>query len=47
PLRNFAGGYHARTPERCYVFSVILIFAVLLAMNLKFVYDNPNITPSN
>lgn len=32
PLRNFAGGYHARTPERCYVFSVILIFAVLLAM---------------
>ncbi len=32
PLRTFAGGYHARTPERCYVFSVILIFAVLLAM---------------
>ena len=33
PLRTFAGGYHARTPERCYVFSVILIFAVLLAIN--------------
>ncbi len=23
PLRIFAGGYHAKTPLRCYIFSVI------------------------
>lgn len=32
PLRSFAGGYHARTPQMCYIFSVMLIIAVLLAM---------------
>lgn len=32
PLRSFAGGYHARTPFRCYIFSSALILAVLLAM---------------
>ena len=32
PLRSCAGGYHAKTPVRCYVFSIILIFAVVLAM---------------
>lgn len=30
PLRSFAGGYHAKTPVRCYFASLILIFAVLL-----------------
>lgn len=30
PLRSFAGGYHAKTPVRCYFTSVFLIFAVLL-----------------
>lgn len=30
PLRSFAGGYHAKTPLRCYFASLILIFAVLL-----------------
>ena len=32
PLRSCAGGYHAKMPVRCYVFSIILIFAVVLAM---------------
>ena len=32
PLRSCAGGYHAKTPVRCYVFSIILILAVILAM---------------
>jgi len=32
PLRTYAGGYHARTPLRCYIFSVILIIAVLLGI---------------
>lgn len=30
PLRSFAGGYHAKTPVRCYFTSLILIFVVLL-----------------
>lgn len=30
PLRSFAGGYHAKTPVRCYFASLFLIFAVLL-----------------
>lgn len=34
PLRSFAGGYHAKTPTRCYIFSIALMFAVLLAMKL-------------
>ena len=32
PLRSNAGGYHARTAERCYVYSVFLMVAILLAM---------------
>lgn len=32
PLRSFAGGYHAKTPIRCYIFSIVLMLAVLLAM---------------
>lgn len=34
PLRMNAGGYHARTPLRCYVFSTALIFAVLSVIRL-------------
>lgn len=29
PLRSFAGGYHAKTPLRCYSFSIVLIISVL------------------
>ncbi len=32
PLRHFAGGFHARTPARCYVFSILMLFSVLSAM---------------
>lgn len=32
PLRIYAGGYHARTQLRCYISSVVLIVAVLLAI---------------
>jgi accessory gene regulator B len=29
-LRSFAGGYHAKTPQRCYILSTILTFAIAL-----------------
>lgn len=36
PLRSNAGGFHARTATRCYVYSILLMIAVLLAM--KYLY---------
>jgi len=36
PLRSFAGGYHAKTPLRCYILSVLLLTAIALA--IKYVY---------
>ncbi|MDS1005152.1 accessory gene regulator B family protein [Clostridium sporogenes] len=38
PLRSYAGGYHARTSLRCYMFSLIIIIMVLLG--IKFIYWN-------
>jgi accessory gene regulator B len=35
PIRTYAGGYHARTPLKCYIISVIMIIAVLLV--IKFI----------
>ena len=32
PLRIFAGGAHAKTPFRCYIYSMIFLAAVLLIM---------------
>ncbi|HBV67793.1 MAG TPA: accessory regulator AgrB [Clostridiales bacterium] len=32
PLRVYAGGYHARTQTGCYIFSVVMIVSVFLAM---------------
>lgn len=32
PLRSFAGGYHAKTPQRCYVLSILLLIAVASAI---------------
>lgn len=29
PLRSFAGGYHAKTPLRCYILSLIMITIIL------------------
>lgn len=37
PLRSFAGGYHAKTPLRCYIFSIIMLVFVSWGMkNLVF-----------
>lgn len=33
PLRHFAGGYHAKTPIRCYILSIALISILLLAIS--------------
>lgn len=33
PLRSFAGGYHAKNPLRCYIFSVIMLIVVSIGMN--------------
>lgn len=35
PLRIYAGGYHARTQLKCFWYSILLIFVVLLA--IKFI----------
>ncbi|MBQ8800074.1 MAG: accessory gene regulator B family protein [Lachnospiraceae bacterium] len=32
PLRSFAGGYHAKTAIRCYIFSIVMMSAVLWVM---------------
>ncbi len=32
PLRSFAGGYHAKTPTRCYILSLIIIVIVLFGI---------------
>ena len=40
PLRSYAGGYHAKTSIRCYVYSIFLITTVLLAIKL-FVFTRP------
>lgn len=32
PLRRMAGGYHARTPFRCYLLGIVLITAALAAI---------------
>lgn len=34
PLRTFAGGYHAKTPLRCYIFSVIML--IIVSLGLKY-----------
>lgn len=33
-IRKFAGGYHAKTPVRCYVFSVISTVFILVVMKI-------------
>jgi len=39
PLRSCAGGYHARTPLRCYLFSIMMVIAALAFMRLP-VWNN-------
>lgn len=33
-IRPYAGGYHARTPQMCYVYSLIMIIAVLFLIKI-------------
>lgn len=36
PLRSYAGGYHAKTPFRCYMISILMMIAVLSLMRIPF-----------
>lgn len=36
PLRSFAGGYHAKTPLRCFVFSVMML--IVVSIGLKYLH---------
>jgi len=35
PLRRYAGGFHAKTPLRCYLYSTGMVTAILLAIKLS------------
>lgn len=39
PLRSFAGGFHAKTPLRCYIFSVIMLIFVSIGMRYLYMAD--------
>lgn len=38
-IRKFAGGYHAKTPVRCYVFSVVSTAFILLLLKIILIID--------
>lgn len=37
PIRSFAGGYHAKTPLRCYIYSTLMIILVLLLLRYTYI----------
>lgn len=39
PLRSFAGGYHAKTPLRCYIYSIVMLILVSVGMKHLFFVD--------
>ncbi len=39
PLRSFAGGYHAKTPLRCYIYSIIMLILVSVGMRYLLFVD--------
>lgn len=39
PLRSYAGGWHSRTPLRCYIFSVIMLIAVSVGMKYLYIVE--------
>lgn len=39
PLRSFAGGFHAKTPLRCYIFSVIMLIGVAIGFKYLHLID--------
>nr|WP_317360190.1 accessory gene regulator B family protein [uncultured Tyzzerella sp.] len=42
PVRIYAGGYHCRTPLRCYLYSILQLILVLLALKIQLL-TNPMI----
>lgn len=41
PLRSYAGGYHAKTPLKCYILSIIMLVIVLAGMKY---FSMPDLT---
>ena len=39
PLRSFAGGYHANSPQRCYVYSVACVTIAMIIIKLDFLNE--------
>lgn len=39
PIRIYSGGYHAKTPQRCWLFSAIMLLMVLCI--IKYTPNNP------
>lgn len=42
-IRKFAGGYHAKTPSRCYLFSVSVSVAVLCLIKAIYAFYSSNL----
>ena len=42
-IRKFAGGYHAKTPSRCYLFSVSVSIAVLCLIKAIYTHYSSNL----
>lgn len=42
-IRKFAGGYHAKTPTRCYLFSVLVSIAVLCSIRVVYAFYSTNL----
>lgn len=45
PLRIYAGGYHASTPKRCWVFSALMLIAALSILKYAPLLWLKNLTP--
>lgn len=39
PLRSYAGGWHSRTPFRCYIFSVTMLIVVSIGMKCLYMAE--------
>ncbi len=39
PLRSYAGGFHAKTPLRCYIFSVVMLCVISIGLQKVFFSD--------
>lgn len=40
PIRTYAGGFHCRTPIKCYIFSVIMQIIILFLLKINFLNDS-------